>query len=260
MVDAQLAWVAGATLGVLALVGAGWRALARRGWYPHLPEADPTRPDTARDRIRYYLANGAALGIGVVAGVLVYLVPPVAATDCLWRASVYDLATARGIAPLFVTLSTGGLLAPWLAKRWVDGRALVHVLRRASQRNRMGTIDPRPLLRWIAGPILVLALLLQFALRLEHTTMDGAGIRWRDWPWQSERVQPWSAVEDVRIVRTFVATTGNVVERPHLGIEFTDGEVLHVGKRNDSNTDWSVPATIAARRAGVEVRRVDRDG
>ncbi|MEQ1634016.1 MAG: hypothetical protein ABL997_16680, partial [Planctomycetota bacterium] len=242
-------------------LGIGLHALARRGRYPRLPAADPDRPDTARDRRLYYLANGAALVLGTVAGGLVFLVPPVAAPVCLWRSSVFDYVEMRLIAPFGVALSAGGLLAPWLAGRWVDARALVHVLRRSSQRHGMGDLDPRPALRWIAGPMLVLALMLHFALRLEHATMDEAGIRWRDWPWQSECVRPWSEVEDVRIVRTFVAPNGDVVERPHLAIEFADGEVLYLGQRDDSSdAEWNVTAEIAASRAGVAVRRVDRDG
>lgn len=261
MVDAESGWVAGATIAVLALLGTGLHALARRGRYPRLPAADPERPDTARDRGLYCLANVAALVLGAVAGGLLFLVPPVVATDCLWRASIFDHAEMRAVAPLFVAISAGGLLAPWLADRWVDARALVHVLRRSSQRHRMGDLDPRPALRWIAGPLLLLALVLHFALRLEHTTMDANGIRWRDWPWQSERVRPWSEVEDVRIVRTFVAPNGNVVERPHLGIEFADGEVLYVGQRDDTRgADWNGPAEIASSRAGVAVNEVESDG
>ncbi|MBL8722997.1 MAG: hypothetical protein JNK49_03080 [Planctomycetes bacterium] len=253
-------WVAGATVGVLALLGTGLRALASRGRYPRLPEADPERPDARGDRLRYHLANGLALALGVVAGGLVFLVPPVAAPDCLWRASLFDLVAARLLAPLFVALSAGGLLAPWLADRWVDPKALVHILRRSSRFHWMGDLDPRPALRWIAGPLLLLALVLHFGLRMEHTTMDQNGIRWRDWPWQSERARPWTEVVDVRIVRTFVATSGDVVERPHLGIEFADGEVLYVGQRDDSGrVDWSRPAELAAARAGRSVRRVDRD-
>lgn len=261
MAYAESGWVAGATIAVLALLGAGLRALARRGRYPRLPEADPERPDTARDRRLYYLANVAALGLGAVAGGLLFLVPPVVASDCLWRSSIFDHAEMRAIAPFGVLIAAGGLLAPWLADRWVDARALVHVLRRSSQRHGMSDLDPRPAVRWVMGPMLVLAILLHLALRLEHTTMDEAGIRWRDWPWQSERARPWSEVADVRLVRTFVAPTGNVVERTHLGIEFADGEVLYVGPRDDSSdAEWTVPAEIAASRAGVSVREVERDG
>jgi hypothetical protein len=101
---------------------------------------------------------------------------------------------------------------------------------------------------------------MQYLIRAEHVTFDAAGVRWRDWPWQEDRVRSWQDVTDVRIVRIHVAPSGRERERPHLGLEFRDGTVLHAGGKFDLPPGhWEAPAALASQKSGVPVRRVDRD-
>jgi hypothetical protein len=257
---AEQLWTALATTLVMVLLGVGLQALARRGKYPRLPEPDPEQADTAADRRRYYLANGLALGLGVVFGVALWMTPPLAEDGVLWRQSLYDHPAGRALGPLFFALSVGGLAVPKLADRLVAPGPLLHILARSAARQHAAGIDLRKALRWLSLVIGSLALLLHFGLRNEHATFDGNGLRWRSWPWQQEAERTWNEVADIRLVASLEAMTGRIVQRPHLSIEFADGEVLRLGKFNDRHERiWAEAAAIASARSGVAVRRVERE-
>lgn len=256
--SAEFWWSTLATSLALALAGAGFAAAARRGRYPRLDEPDPDCKPTGADRVRYYGANLLALLLGTVPAAVLFLWVPAAEPGVLFRTMVYDHPAARAIGPFFVMLAVGAMVAYPLAARLVRAGPLQHFLWRSSA--QFGRADPRPATKWmgrIVGPLAVIA---HFGMQLEHTTFDAAGVRWRAWPWQEEQSRAWTDVRDVRIVRLWVAASGNPVERPHLGLEFHDGEVLHLGGWNDAPAGtWEAPAAIAAERAGVALRRVERD-
>ncbi len=98
---------------VVAVALASWliRAAARAGHYPRLPEPEPGTAPTRADRLRYYGSVVLALGVGLVAGGLLWLVPPRQDADDLFRFAVFDQPAARLLAPLFVTLSVAALVS-----------------------------------------------------------------------------------------------------------------------------------------------------
>ncbi len=250
-------WTTSITLIGISLSFALVRCLGGTRWFPRLPPAEPGHEPTWNDRLRYYGANLLALLCG--AAVAVVLAETTRLPPHEFRYSVFD-GSGRWIGPAFVGLGLAGWLAMLLIDRLVAPATLVHILHRANK-GRLTGIDMRPATRKLGLGVAALAVVLHYTLRINHTTLADDGVRWRDWPWQEEQVQPWSAVRDVRIVRTFTATSGRVVERPHLGIEFADGTVVHVGKRDDKHVDgyWEAPAALAAGRSGLTVRHVAHD-
>lgn len=257
---AEQIWTSLATIAVLALVGAALRFLTLRGKYPRLPEPDPADPDTARDRRRYHLANALAVVIGLAAGAALWATPPLAEDGVLWRSSLYEHPAARLLGPLFVVLAVGGLAVVPLAERLVAPGPLLHIMVRSSRRQFAAGVDLRPALRWLSLVLGTLAILVHAGLRNEHTTFTADGVRWRDWPWQADVAFPWREVADIKIVRTFEALTGKVIERPHLSIDFHNAENLRLGTGDDRpRRAWDEVAAIASARSGVAVRHVERE-
>ncbi len=243
---------------VVAVALASWliRAAARAGHYPRLPEPEPGTEPTRADRLRYYGSVVLALGVGLVAGGLLWLVPPRQDADDLFRFAVFDQPAARLLAPLFVTLSVAALVSYRIAAGLIAPGPLLHLLRNGAR--RMGLADPRPATTWLARFVLAAALMLHFGD--SHTTFEAGGVRWQTWPWQAEQFRPWSEVAEVRVVRISRAPNGRAIDRPHLSIAFSDGEVIRIGTTSDRPADfWERPATIAAEHGGVEVRHVDED-
>lgn len=249
-----------ATVACLAALGALLRLLARRGSYPRLPEPDPDLADTRADRRRYHLANALACGVGAVAGAALWATPPLAGEGVLWRQSLYDHPAGRLLGPFFLLLAVGGLAVVPLAERLVAPGPLLHILTRSSARQFAAGIDLRPALRWVSVVIGSLAILLHLGMRNEHTTFVVEGVQWRDWPWQADTTQPWADVADIRLVATFTAMTGKVVERPHLSLVFRDGSGLRLGKSaTRSEPFWAEVAALASVRSGVAVRRLEHE-
>jgi hypothetical protein len=257
---AEQIWTGLATLAVLALVGALLRLLTRRGKYPRLPEPDPDDVDTAHDRRRYYLANALALLVGLVAGAAVWATPPLAETGVLWRSSLYDHPAARLLGPLFVVLAVGGLTVVPLAERLVAPGPLLHIMARSSQRQFAAGVDLRPALRWLSLVLGTLAVAVHAGVRNEHATFTADGVRWRNWPWQADVAFAWQDVSDIKLVRTFEAMTGKIVVRPHLSIDFRNGENLRLGTGDERpQRGWDGVAAIASACSGVVVRTVERE-
>lgn len=252
-------WSTTATVAVMLAIGALLRSLSNRGKWPRLPEPDPAQVDTTRDRLRYYLANTLAVLIGVVAGLALWLLPPQTEEGMLFRSSAYD-HVGRLIGPMFFGLGAGGLVLPPITMRLVAPGPLLHILTRSAMRQVKAPLDLLPALRWLSSGILVVALLVHLAVRSEHLTFDEVGVRWHTWPWQGERAQRWQDVTDVRLVSTFTAPTGNVVERKHLSVGFQDGSRVHFGRQDDAKSaDIERAAKIAAERSGHELQRVERE-
>lgn len=248
------------TMAVLAALGALLSLLVRRGRYPRLPAPDPDLADTRADRRRYHLANGLACGVGAVAGAALWAMPPLAGEGVLWRQSLYDHPAGRLLGPFFLLLAVGGLTVVPLAERLVAPGPLLHILTRSSARQFAAGIDLRPALRWLSVFVGSLAILLHLGMRNEHTTFVAEGVQWRDWPWQGDSTQPWADVADIRLVATFTAMTGKIVERPHLCLEFRYGSVLRLGKSaTHSEPFWAEVAALASVRSGVAVRRLEHE-
>jgi hypothetical protein len=248
------------TMAVLAALGALLSILVQRGRYPRLPAPDPDLADTRADRRRYHLANGLACGVGAVAGAALWATPPLAGEGVLWRQSLYDHPAGRLLGPFFLLLAVGGLTVVPLVERLVAPGPLLHILTRSSARQFAAGIDLRPALRWLSVFIGSLAILLHLGMRNEHTTFVAEGVQWRDWPWQGDSTQPWADVADIRLVATFTAMTGRIVERPHLCLEFRDGSVLRLGKSaTRSEPFWAEVAALASVRSGVAVRRLEHE-
>jgi len=231
--------------------------IARRAgdkWFPKLAEADPDDPDTRRDLWTYYAANGLAVVVGIAAAALLYFgCGPV---DAPMSFSPFD-GVGRLLGPFFVVLGGGGMVLPMLARKMVRPGPLLHILHRSNQ--RFGGADMTRALLVVSSIVVPVAILLHFSLRAMHTTLDEQGVRWCNWPWQSEQEREWSELQDVRIVRTFEAMTGNVVERPHLVLTFEPGVEVVTGKRNSRPPGfWEAPADYAGKQAGIPVRHVDK--
>lgn len=240
-----------------ALLAVIFAIIARRAggkWFPKLAEVDPDDPATRRDQWLYYAANGVAVVVGTAGAALLYFgCAPVAAA---MRFSPFD-GFGRLLGPFFVVLGGGGMVLPMLARKMVRPGPLLHILHRANR--RYGGADMTRALLVVSSLVLAAAILLHVGLRSMHTTIDEQGVRWRDWPWQSEQVREWSEVTDVRIVRTFEAMTGKVVERPHLVLTFEPGVEVVTGKRNTRPPEfWEAPANFASKHAGVAVRHVEK--
>ena len=245
----------------LAALGVLWRVLAaavRSGRYPRieLPPSDLRRGGAGQ--LCFAGAGLLAAGLGTAAGALLYQVPKVDRSAALFSYSNFDASGLRYVGPLFLALGVVGISIWPIAARSVSAATLHHLL--WSQARVAGGADPRPITRWLGLAVGVVAIAAHLAIRVEHTSFDAQGVRWRDFPWQAEQVRPWSEVRDVRIVRQLTAAAGNVVDRPHLGIEFADGTVVHAGMRAyEQPAFWERPARIAGAHAGVPVHRVERD-
>ncbi|MCB9892224.1 MAG: hypothetical protein H6833_11290 [Planctomycetes bacterium] len=255
-------WTTVAYLAVMAILGGTLRFFAQRGRYPRLEYPDPeiVPEATARDRRRYYSANLCALLVGIAVGALLWWTPPASAGASLWRLSTYDHPAGRLLGPFFLMLAVGCYTVPWFADRFVAQGPLRHILWESASRMRLTGLDLRPAMRTMAWIIGGLAILLHDSMRSQHTTMTTDGITYRDWPWETEVHHDWRDVQDIRIVRTFEAMTGTIVARPHLGIEFVGGDVIHVGRRVTMPPRfWDEAAKIASEKSGVRVRHVERD-
>ncbi|MCA8969133.1 MAG: hypothetical protein KDC95_05095 [Planctomycetes bacterium] len=255
-------WTTAAYLAVMAILGGILRFFADRGRYPRLeypdPEFEPVA--TAHDRRRYYLANLCALVVGIAVGALLWWTSPANTVPALWRVSMYDDRGGRLLGPFFLMLAAGCYTVPWFADRLVEPGPLRYILWQSASRMGLTGLDLRPVMRATAWIIGGLAILMHYAMRSQHTTMTTGGVTYRDWPWESEIHHAWKDVKDIRIVRTFEAMTGSIVARPHLGIEFVGGDVMHVGRRMTMPLEfWVEAAKIASEKSGVAVRHVERD-
>ena len=209
---------------------------------------------TKRERARYYAAHGTALLLGLVAAGALYLLAPPSAEPQTWRMTD---GVGWFLGPFFLVLAVGAATSPALLAWFVPPRALQVMLWRASR--RMGRKDSRPLSVRLGLVIAPLALALHFALDGLHLRLGPDGVSWRAMPFGSTTARPWSDVRDVELVRTFEAMTGKVVERPHLRLRFSDGEVVEHGCFDTrAPAVWEDAAAYAAAQAGVPVRRVDK--
>ena len=254
----QMFWTAVASSLAMAFTAWVMLRLSRRGKYPRLAEPDPGSAPRTLDRLRYYGANLLALAIGGVAGVLLWSIPPIHEDGVLWRQSLYDHPAGRLIGPFFLMVSVAAMLAYQLAASFVAAEPLQHILWKSAI--LFHRLDPRPVTKWAGRVVGTLAILLHTGMRMEHTTMDAAGVRWCEWPWQQEVTYTWNEVTDVRIVRTFAALTGTIVVRPWLRIEFVGGEVWRLGRHaSRPATFWEEAADIVAAHAEVQVQHVERE-
>jgi len=247
-------WQATITAALTAACFALVAKMKGRRWFPPLPEADPDDPETRRDKLAYYGANALALLVGAAAGVsLLLLTPP---PDGPMRFSPFDRG-GRYIGPVFVLLGIGGAVVPWIVRRMVRPGPLLHILHRTCR--QYGGVDVGPILVRFGCVVATIAVVLHVSLKEIHVTLEEQQVRWRDWPWQDEQQRDWSQVDDIRIVRTFEAMTGTVVERPHLVLRFADGVEVVTGK-SDTRPDgfWEGPARYASEHSGVPVRHVVR--
>ncbi|MGE3171366.1 MAG: hypothetical protein AB7O97_01995 [Planctomycetota bacterium] len=213
-------------------------------------EDPPPVPSPLRASPRRVLGNALALAFGAGCGVLLEMLTRV--PDAPLRFSPFEGA-GRWLAPFFVMLGVGAIVAvPLLARLDPDAPPRPSpwgwfAASRATAQQRLGAL------------VVVLALMLHFALRDTYVELDDDGVRWRDWPMVAEQ-RSWSELRDVRVVRTFTAMTGRVVERPRLALEFGDGAVMRVGQGGDRPPGfWEEPAAFAAARGGVAVRRVEHE-
>ena len=223
------------------------------------PLADPEQDGDsivvrAFDRFRYHAAHGTALLLGLAAvGVLYLIAPPTSEPRTFTPAS----GIGWYLGPFFLVLSIGAATAPWLTDRFVSPRPLAKLVFRASARG--GYKDFRSLQILLGVVVGCLALALHFSMGSFFLRLDDDGVRWCNHPFASEQQRPWSQVSEVKIVRTFEAMTGKVVERPHLAIVFDDGvEAVHGRQDTHPPEVWAEAAAFAAAKAGVPVRRVDK--
>lgn len=257
LATADTVWsaVAGAT--AVAVVAGLIRALTSQGKFPRLPDPDPAASPTAADRRAWYLSNTLSGLLGLGAALLLYAIPAGSADGALLHVAAYE-SGGRVLGPMFLGLSVTLVLTVVLSARLVRPGPLLHLLRRSM--GAYGNADLRRPALWLGGITAGAALALHFAVWLEHTTFTTTDVRWRDWPWQSEQVRAWSTVTDVRVVRTWIAPNGKRKERPHLGLQFADGAVLHVGRRVDLRAEALQQAIAAAsERSGRAVREVESD-
>lgn len=243
---------AAGTLLAFAVIG----RMGGTSWFPHLPEPDPDQPPSRSDRVRYYAANLLAILIGTGAAILLAEGTQLAAVP--YRYTPFDGA-GRWLGAGFFGLGMGAYVAMMLIDRMVAPGPLLHILWHSGRRFGAG-LDFRPGTRRLGLLVAVAALALHFGIRRSHTTLDEVGVQWRDYPWQQDLSAPWSDLRDVRIVQTFTAMTGRVRQRPHLGLEFQDGTVLHLGRGDTRPIEvWERAAAFAAQRSGLTVRRVESD-
>jgi len=231
--------------------------VARRKATRLLPMLEEPREDvvvTRKDRACYYGAHLAALLLGLASVGVLYAVAPPAHGERTYR--VTD-GVGWLLGPFFLVLAVGAATSPWLLGRFVRPAALQALLWRASR--LAGHKDPRPLSVRLGLVVLLLALALHFALAGVFLRLDDRGVRWRAHPFASERARGWRALRAVELVRTFEAMTGKVVERPHLRLRFSDGEVVEHGRFDTRAPEvWEDAASYAAAQAGVVVRTVDK--
>ncbi len=247
--------VAGGT--AAAVVAGAIRALTSRGKFPRLPDPDPAASPTAVDRRAWYLSNTLSGLLGLSAALLLYAIPPLPADGALLRVAAYE-SGGRVLGPMFLGLSLTLVLTVVLSARLVRPGPLLHLLRRSM--GAYGGADMRRPAVWVGGIAAGAALALHFAIWLEHTTFTTTEVRWRDWPWQAEQVRAWSAVTDVRMVHTWIAPNGSRKQRPHIGLQFADGTVLHIGRRDEIRSEVLQQAIAAAsERSGRAVRKVESD-
>jgi hypothetical protein len=258
MLAAKDTWTKVAVAIGLAATFALVATLARRGWLPRLPAPEEGMQPTAGDRFRYYAAAVLGLGLGVVAGGLLFYVPAAEGDAAAWfRHSFFDDVAGRLLGPIFLVLGVASVAATTLVSRMVERGPLLHLL--APQARQLGGADPRHVTAGVGYVVLMAALALHFTLRAEHTTFTDDAVRWRDWLSFAERQRPWSDVEEIRLVRFVEALTGKDKERPHLALVFRGGEVLRVGARTKRpEARWEQVATAAAERCQAPVRRVER--
>lgn len=255
LADTLWSAVAGAT--AVAVVAGGIRALTSRGKFPRLPDPDPAASPTAVDRRAWYLSNTLSGLLGLGAALLLYAIPAASADGALLRVAAYE-SSGRVLGPLFLGLSVTLVLTVVLSARLVRPGPLLHLLWRSM--GAYGNADMRRPAAWLGGIMASAALALHFAVWLEHTTFTTTDLRWRDWPWQSEQVRAWSTVTDVRVVQSWIAPNGKRKQQAHLGLQFADGAVLHVGRRGDVEAEVLQQAVaVASERSGRAVREVESD-
>lgn len=234
--------------------------LARRGRYPRLPEPDPAQEDSVQDRWRWYFASFLALVLGGLAGALLWALPPKVWSDALWHWSPYDQVAPRLLGPFFLVLAFGGLVIVPLAERLVAPGPLLHIMHRAASQAFMDGLDLRPLVRRLGQVAGALAIAAHAGMREAHVTLTAEEVRSRIWPWESETIHAWQDVADIRVVRTFTALSGDVVERPHLVLAFRDGETLRLGRQDDvPRRLWREAAEVAESHTGLKARYLERE-
>jgi hypothetical protein len=250
-----VAKILGVLLQLAVLAGLVW--LARRGRYAVLAEPDPQLVPSFSDWCRYGLSSVASLAFGVLAAYGLASVAPHEAAGVLARIGAYDQVAGRWLGAGCFGLGCAAWLAYPLAARWVAPGPLQHILWRSAAQWRR--LDPRPITRSLARIFVVVALVVQFAIRDQHTTFGVDGVRWCDYPWQAETLVAWDDVTAVELVATFPAMTGKVIRRLHLRLQVRDGEPLVVGRFvQRSPAFWEAMARLASEQAGVVVARVEK--
>lgn len=243
--------IAGAV--VAALMGVIARSRGSR-LVPQLPEPDEHIAVTGGDRARYYAANVVAGLLGLAAvGVLYLVAPPTPEPRTFTPAS----GVGWFLGPFFLVLSIGAATSPTLLRLMVaPGPLSVLVYQRSA---KAGHKDFRRLSVLMGVVVGCLALALHVSLGSFFLRLEDDGVRWQNHPFAAEQFRTWEQVSEVRIVRTFEAMTGKVVDRPHLAILFDDGELAVHGRQDTHPPEqWEEAAAFAAEKAGVPVRRVDK--